>query len=80
VTFSWAQTIQRIFDCSRDEFAPEEGQEKSPCFASKGFRRFIKSCCLKLFMFRADQAKFLATKSQFTTFQNASTNFGRALR
>jgi len=25
-------------------------------------------------------AKFFATKSQLTTFQNASTNFGRALR
>ena len=28
----------------------------------------------------ADQAMFCAAKSQCTTFQNASTNFGRALR
>lgn len=32
------------------------------------------------FVLRETHAKFCAAKFQFTMFQNASTNFGRALR
>lgn len=48
------------------------------CGGAKNKARFRGRChdCGNLM----DQAKFFATKSQLTTFQNASTNFGRALR
>lgn len=55
-------------------------KSKKPSSVNEGFLRGAARRVRSAAKVSVTYAKFFAAKSQFTMFQNASTNFGRALR